>query len=59
MPKIPILSLEQDGGGQDGQSLDDFELILYGDEVTPGNTLKATNFRKVWSMYWGIKGKRC
>ena len=32
-----------------------WEFIFYCDEVTPGNPLKATNLRKVWSIYWGIK----
>ena len=29
-------------------------LVLYSDEVVPGNQLSAHNMRKVWAMYWSI-----
>lgn len=32
-----------------------YEFILYADEVTPGNPLKADNRRKYWCFYVGLK----
>eukprot|EP00959_Pyramimonas_sp_CCMP1952_P452949 9467437-Pyramimonas_sp.AAC.1 len=30
-------------------------LIVYTDEVVPGNPLSSTNQRKIWVVYWSIK----
>ena len=32
-----------------------WNLIMYGDEVTPGQTLKKGNTRKIWALYWSFK----
>ena len=32
-----------------------WNIIMYGDEVTPGQTLKKRNSRKVWALYWNIR----
>ena len=32
-----------------------WNIIMYGDEVTPGQTLKKQNSRKVWARYWNFK----
>ncbi|CAK9018270.1 unnamed protein product, partial [Durusdinium trenchii] len=32
-----------------------YRLILYADEISPGNVLKADNRRKVFAIYWAIE----
>ena len=32
-----------------------WDIILYSDEVTPGNVLSTSNKRKVWACYWTYK----
>ena len=32
-----------------------WNFIMYGDEVTPGQTLKKGNTRKIWALYWSFK----
>ena len=38
-----------------------WRIVIYADEVVPGNPLKATNMRKVWGIYYGIceTGHKC
>ena len=38
-----------------------WRIVVYADEVVPGNPLKATNLRKVWGIYYGIceTGHKC
>ena len=35
-----------------------YRLILYADEISPGNVLKADNRRKVFAIYWAIAESR-
>lgn len=32
----------------------EWRVVIYTDEVTPGNPLKARNKRKVWAVYWSF-----
>lgn len=31
-----------------------YRIVVYADEITPGNALKADNRRKTWAFYWSI-----
>ncbi len=31
-----------------------WSLVVYGDEVVPGNVLNQRNFRKIWAVYWSL-----
>jgi len=33
---------------------DMWRLVLYGDEITPGNVLAHGNLRKCWALYWNM-----
>ena len=43
---------------EDIDSCAPYRLILYADEISPGNVLKADNRRKVFAIYWAIAESR-